>query len=307
MTGSTRRTRRQPWRRLALLAPLLLASAPPAVSPTSGADEAIVVTGSIEREEAVRDFVDTVTIETSDQIAKFATPVCPAAFGLPAAHNEVITARVRQIADYIGIGAAGDACRPNVVIVVAERGAEFVDRLHEERPNLFSTMELIDIRRVMRLAGPVRAWQVVEQRGADGRPMDWIEVGLERRIRPSLSGVMPSITQRPTRQDLALSFIVFDLEAIEGLTLLQIADHAAMRAFARTGTAAMPTRRSILGLFADRAAGAAPAVELTNWDAAYLSALYRTGNTVSAHRQRSSIARTMRRELDSHSEPPQEQ
>ena len=270
--------------------------APPGPPP---AREDIVVTGTRDAGRAVRDFVAAVTVETDDQIARFATPVCPASFGLPPAHNEVITARVRQIADYVGLGAAADDCLPNVVIVVTESGGDFVERLHHERPDLFRMMELSDIRRVLRLAGPSRAWQVVELRGADGRPTDWLEVGKERRLRPALSGVMPSLTQRPTRQDLALSFIVFDLDAVAGLTLLQIADHAAMRALARTDAAALPARRSILTLFADRDAGAAPAAELTGWDVAYLGALYRTANSVSAHQQRSSVARTMRRELES--------
>ena len=101
-----------------------------------------------------------------------------------------------------------------------------------------------------------------------------------------------------------MSFVVFDLAAIEGLTLLQIADHAAMRALARTSPAALPARRSILTLFADRDAGSDPAGELTGWDIAYLAALYRTGNVVSAHQHQASIARTMRAELVA---PPQPQ
>jgi hypothetical protein len=272
-----------------------LDQAPAATPPVE--DEQILVTGSRDAARAVADFVGQVTIETANQIAKFATPICAASFGLPSGYNEVITARVRQVAEYVGIGTAGDGCRPNIVVVVADSGGDFVERLHGERPDLFRMMELGDIRRVLRLAGPSRAWQVIEQRGADGRPMNWIEVGRERRLRPSLDGVMPSLTQQPTRQDLSLSFVVFDLEAIEGLTLLQIADHAAMRALARTDIAGLPARRSILTLFTDRASGATPAGELTGWDIAYLAALYRTGNTVSAHQQRSSIARTMRREL----------
>lgn len=278
----------------AALAPASAGGAPP--EPAAARDE-IVVTGSRHPERAVRDFVAAVTVETVDQIARFATPVCPASLGLPPGYNEVITARVRQIAEYVGIGAAGDDCLPNVVIVVAESGGDFVERLHDERPALFRMMEYSDIRRVMRLAGPSRAWQVVEPRGADGRPMNWIEVGRERRLRPTIDGVMPSLTQRSTRQDLTLSFIVLDLEALEGLTLLQIADHAAMRALARTDIAALPARRSILTLFNDRNSGGG-APELTGWDVAYLSALYRTGHTVSAHQQRSSIARTMRREVE---------
>ena len=277
----------------------LAAAAPLAAQPQEQPSQEIVVTGDRDPEESVRAFVEAVTVETDDQIARFESPICPAAFGLPAGHSEVIVERIRLIAEHLEIPLAGRGCTPNVVVLVADRGGEVVRRLRRERPDMFAALELSDIRDVMRLDGPVRAWQLTELRGADGRRLDWIEVGRERRLRPSLSGVMPSLTQRPTRHDLSVAFILFDLDAVEGLTLLQIADHAAMRALARTEPAALPARRSILTLFRDRDAGGAPAEELTGWDAAYLRALYRTGNTVSAHQQRSSLARTMRQDIAS--------
>ncbi len=287
---------------VAALAPASAGGTPP--DPAAAQDE-IVVTGSRSPQRAIGDYVDVVTVESAGQIARFATPVCPAGFGLPDGHNEVIATRIRQIADHLGIGSAPAGCRPNIVVIVADRGADFVSLLRRERPALFAAFELFEIREVTRLAGPVRAWQAVEARGADGRPMEriaWLEMGggppkyIPHGYR--LDGVMPSLTQRPTRQDLSMAFVVFDLDALEGLTLLQIADHAAMRALARTSPAALPARRSILTLFTDQAAGGG-APELTGWDVAYLSALSRTGNTVSAHQQRSSIARTMRREVES--------
>lgn len=270
------------------------------------ADEEIVVTGSRDRERAIRNYVEAITVESGDQIAKFTTPTCPASFGLPPGHTEVIVERMRLIAEHLGIDVAGRDCRPNVIVLVTENGGDFILELRRERPDLFAAFELQDIRAVMRLDGPVRAWQVIEARGADGRPMErisWLEMsnGPPRYIPRGyrLDGVMPSLTQRPTRQDLTVSFIVFDLDAIEGLTLLQIADHAAMRALARTAVAGLPARHSILTLFRDREAGAVPAEELTIWDAAYLRALYRTTNTVTAHQQRANIARSMRRDIDS--------
>lgn len=265
---------------------------------SAGQPAEIVVTAPGERRDPVAAFVEAATVEARGQLARFAEPVCPASFGLPAEHSRTVEARIRAVADYLGVGAGGEGCRPNVVIIVADRGEDFVSGLSRERPDLFGALEGSEIRAVLRLAGPVRAWQAVEQRGADGRPMEMIEVGLERRIVPSNTSVMPSLTSRPTRQDLALSFIVFDVEALEGLTLLQIADHAAMRAFARTDGAGLPSRRSILTIFSDRGAGVEPVPELTNWDAAYLRALYRTSNVTTAHQQRSSMLQAMRRELD---------
>jgi hypothetical protein len=277
------------------------ASEPPEKSAEA---ETIVVTGSRDRRDPVSAFVEDVTVETGDQIAKFTTPICPVGLGLPTGHGEAIEARMRQIAQYIGLGAAAVDCRPNIVVIVAEEGGDFVRQLRRERPDLFAALTLAERRAIMRLAGPARAWQIVEPHGADGRPMRRIAfvpgAGGPPRYVPNgyeLTGVTPSLTSRSTRQDLALSFVVFDLEAIEGLSLLQLADYAAMRALARTEGGGLPARHSILTLFSDRNAGADPVGELTNWDAAYLRALYRTGNVVTAHQQRSTISRTMRGEL----------
>lgn len=286
------------------LAVASLAALPAAGQDRAGPEQNVVVTGELHRDAAVRSFVEEVTVETGDQIARFAVPVCPASFGLPAGHNETIAARLRQIADHLGLGSGGAGCRPNVVLIFADNGGDFVQRLRRERPDLFMDLELPDVRTVLRAPGPVRAWQAIEPRGADGRAMEAISflevngklqyIGRARH----LAGVMPSLIQRATRQDLAISFVVFDLDSVEGLTLLQIADYAAMRTLARTDAAAAPARRSILGLFDARDTAAAPAGELTDWDAAYLRALYRTGRTLTGRQQRSDIARTMRRDLE---------
>lgn len=274
-------------------------------SAPSGAEdeEEIIVTGLRDQHDAIATYVDSVTVESNDQIAKFAAPVCPISLGLPPGHDEVIESRIRQIADHLRIGSAGSGCRPNIVVIVTEEGGDFVRQLRRQRPELFATLELHDLRRIMRLVGPVRTWQLVEPRGADGRPMEriaFIESG-GGPPRPvvngfQLTGVMPSITQRSTRQDLVSSFVVFDVDALEGLTLLQIADYAAIRALARTAAPRLPAGRSILTLFADRDSGADA---LTSWDAAYLRALYRTTNTLTANQQRANVARAMRREIQS--------
>lgn len=265
-------------------------------------EDNVVVIGTRDTGETASDFVRQITVETDDQIAKFSDDICPASFGMPATYNEEIVGRVRQVAQATGIGVARVGCRPNVVIITADDTGEFIRRLHDERPEMFRGLELSDIRRVMRSDQPIRVWQMVETRGADGRPTQWIELVPGRTVR-ALTGVMPSLTQESTRQDLAVSFVVFDVDAIEGLTLTQISDYAAMRSFARTGTGRIPYRRSILTLFDDATPEGVPVDTLTTWDAAYLRALYATNNTVSGARQRSDMARMIERELGRSSEP----
>lgn len=288
------------WRgSIALLAPLLLIAAAPPQSPPAeggpGAAEEIVVTGARDRAQAIRTYVEAVTVETDDQVATFWDRVCPASFGLPAAYNEVIERRVREIARQAGIRTARPGCRANVVIIVAD--GPFIDRLHRERPDIFRGVALPEIRTVLRDEGPIRAWQIVMPRGSDGRPLDrvsFLEIGGPPRYIGNAflrRGLGSSLTQRQTRQDLDISFVLFELDAVEGLTLTQIADYAAMRTLARTSPAAIRGPRTILGLFDDIGSGYARVEAMTGWDAAYLRALYRTNSTVSAAQQRSNMVR----------------
>ena len=287
--------------RCAALASALLAAAGQAQSPKSPATDEIVVTGERDREEAIHDFIDTVTVEANGQMATFRTDVCPAGFGLPAAYNDIVASRIREVAKKADIPVADPDCDPNLVVIVADDGYEFFEELRRDRPTLFHALELSEIRDVREAEGPVRAWQVVELRGSDGRKPERISfiegLGGPPRYVPrgyKLTGVVPSRILKATRRDLAISFVVFDLAAIEGLTLTQIADHAAMRTLARTGPpeAGAPT---ILALFEE---GGYRADSLTDWDAAYLKSLYATSNAVSASQQQSNMARLIGEQLE---------
>jgi hypothetical protein len=266
------------------------------------AGEDILVTGS--RDDPIGAFVEAVTVETDRQIARFEAPACPLSLGLPPDHNDFVEVRLRQIADHLGIGVQAPGCSPNIVVIVADAGDELAERLRADRPDVFATLDLHEIRAVMRQPGPVRSWQIVETKGADGRPLRPVTlVPGGREFLGVTGGGVGSLTRQATRQDLAVSYVVFDLDAIEGLTLLQLADHAAMQAFARTRVSAMAPGRSILTMFEDRQAAAGPARELTAWDGAYLRALYRTGSTVTAHQQQANMVRAMHRDLEAESTP----
>lgn len=275
------------------LAMLVSAQSPPAEG------DPIVVTGTRETREQVRSFIKGITVETEDQIAVFADNVCPFATGLPPAHNEVIVRRVRKVAADAGIPVAKEGCRPNLTVIVAADGRGFLKHLRKERPTLFPEMTRRE--REALENGPVRAWQTIELRRADGGPVEMISFlevpGEPPKYIPGGAYVVPDVAnsriRKSTRRDLSRSFVVFDLDAIRGMTLAQVADYAAMRTLART----KPGRgeRSILGLF-DKAGGA-PAAELTRWDAAYLKSLYATSNTLAASQQRKNMGKIVREEL----------
>ena len=246
-----------------------------------------------------------ISVETNDQIARFPDPVCPASFGFPEAFNAFVADRVRAVAGEAGIAVAPAGCRPNLLVIAAGEGRDLLAALHRRRPTYFAGLVLPEIRRLSRAAGPVRSWQVVEMRGQDGRTMENVSfvrgpdgrmmyIGAARQ----LSTDVASRLELPTRQDIVLSVVMFDLDAIEGLTLAHVADHAAMRALARTEPGAeTPSGRTIVTLFRDVRAGFAPAEALTPFDRSYLRAVYATNNGVSGRRQRASIAGAVTRSL----------
>ena len=272
------------------------ASALHAEPPASPADDEIVVTGQRDREDAIHDFIDTVTVEANGQMATFRVPVCPMSFGLPADYNEVVATRIREVASAAGVPLAGLGCDPNLVVIVADDSRDFFDAFRRDRPTLFHALELSEIKDVQKAEGPVRAWQLVQLRGSDGRPARWVRFQIGGSMSPPrqmLDGVTPSRIQKGTRRDLSITFVVLDLAATDGLTLTQIADHAAMRTLARTEPADAGAP-SILALFNED--GRHPD-SLTEWDAAYLKSLYATNNTVAASQQQSSMARLIGKEL----------
>ena len=272
------------------LSPTLHAENPPA------SDE-IVVTGQRDREEAIQEFVESVTVDANGQVATFRVPVCPMSFGLPSTYADVIVERIRKVAGEADVPLAEPGCDPNLIVVVADDSRDFFDALRRDRPALFHALNLSEIKDVQDTDEPVRAWQLVQLRGSDGRPARWVRFQIGGTFTPPvqmLDGVTPSRIQKSTRRDLSISFVVFDLAATDGLTLTQIADHAAMRTLARTDAAEAGTP-SILALFQE---GAYHTDGLTAWDAAYLKSLYATNNTVSASQQQANMARLIGEELD---------
>src|SRR5690606_21457939 len=102
---------------------------------------------------------------------------------------------------------------------------------------------------------------------------------------------------RRTRDDLQQAVVVVDIDALDRVDFGQLADFISMVALAhidmRGDTSAVPT---ILGLFdSDRP----PEPTLTEWDRAFLQALYGAEQTSTNPRANAAgVAELMRRELD---------
>jgi hypothetical protein len=92
--------------------------------------------------------------------------------------------------------------------------------------------------------------------------------------------------------------VVIEREAVAGLTAVQVADYAAMRAFTQVDEAALREARAPTILAAIEAPmGTAVPNTLTEWDLAYLRGLAGTPAFRAAGLQRANIRRRMMNQL----------
>lgn len=246
------------------------------------AGSAIVVTGQrqVERESARR-FASAVAAPVEGQLARFHHPICPAVAGLKPEAAVAIVERMREVAAAANVPVSPLDCRPNVVVLIAEDGREALERLRKE--GALRGLSDIQRRRVLRSEGPVRVFSDVELRNDDGTGMGTTAVramgvggtGLKMQapIGTMLRVRTASMIGLPTQQATLRTIVIFDAPALMGKSLLQIADHAAMRAIggARPDSSDRLGNDTILSLFAP---DVTPPTSLTALDLAYLKGVY---------------------------------
>lgn len=265
----------------------------------------IVVTGERTPEEVVRDFVRGIAEEASgDQLARWEDPICPQVIGFLDEQNAYVEETITAVAVAVGAEAGAEGCYANLFVVVADNPGEVIQAMRLRQPALFRSINPPERRRLVESDSVARMWSMLVTRGSDGRPTQRQEFG-SGGLGPAaglgvpdteyLFGVQPSRITLSTRVDLAANFILLDGNRIEGIDLNQLSGFVAMLALAQIDIDD-PVRpeRSILNLFhrsEDRPA------DLSDWDIAYLCALYASDNRPSATAQRGQMMRIMRETL----------
>lgn len=267
-------------------------AAPPAQDP---AGQDVVVTGTLEREQEIRDFVGALTAQVpmTGQLARFEDAICPAAYGLSGAAREAVVNRMRLVAAYVGLRVADRGCRANVLLMVTRDKAAFLRRLASRYPQFFDEEENSP-RLVTAQPGPVSAWHATIALNADGQPMAVQGgFGVNRTTRPQ------SRVAASARPAFTAAAVVVEAEALTGLTTTQLADYALMRGLARTDphrlTAGSPP--SILSVIEAPADAQVP-VTITRWDLGFLRGLYASQANLRGPQQRGEIGRRIGAELE---------
>jgi len=249
-------------------------SEPPPAAREEG-DDNIVVTG----ERATHREVSRQAREITDigggirrhPLARIEDRLCPGVLGLKQAGAELMVDRIRWNAEKLGLWLADDTnCSANLIIAFVEDGQAALAALVDERPYLFDTMTRPERLAMLAEEGPVRVWTTAETRTRDGMPIEQHESLFDP---PVVSMWMAhSKIYLTIREDITQVVVLFDREGVRGKSIIQLADYATMRGFARTrptdGDAALDT---ILALFD---ANHEPPPSLTDFDQAYLRSLY---------------------------------
>lgn len=276
---------------------LALAGTAPALAqePPETGDSNVVVTGTLEREQEIRDFVAALAPGPGNgQLARFEDNICPAVFGLNGPLREQVVSRMRRVSETVGLRLAGEGCRPNLLLMVTRDKRAFIQALAARYPQYFGDDRENSARGVARQPGPASAWHAEDVVNADGRAL------------PRQGGFAVNRTTRgqsrialAVRPVFTAAAVVIERDALTGLSTTQIADYALMRALAETDPSRLPasTPATILTVL-EAPMGSELPVTLTRWDLGFLRGLYASTANLNATAQRGEIREGVREALD---------
>lgn len=263
----------------------------------------IVVYGIPEDEAALTGFVRDIGAETgTDQLARWRGAICPEVIGMRDEFNNYVHETIRSVADLAGARWSDRGCQHNVLVVMTDDPSTFISDMRDDRRDLFASLTARERETMASSSDAVSMWSRVETRGGDGRLMQSGEAGYNARGSGTdqlpyrrISGAQASRIARSTRSDLDFRAIIIDLRQLDGQTMQQLSAFAAMMALGEFDVSnPISPQRTVLNLFHN--AETAPA-DLSDWDLAYLRALYSTNAGRSADNQRSAMIRHIRRDL----------
>jgi hypothetical protein len=246
-----------------------------------------------ERREELRDFTRQIirSPRLRQPVAKFLYPVCVKVLGLAEPEAEAIAQRIRANVRDLGIGADDKPdCRPTVRVAFMAPEAGPPERWLSPDSPAIAHLAGYQREQVLREAGPVRAWNRVAVRDANGRAFR-VRLGDQLRF-PEYTEVEAFNSSDPiVTTEITGAAVMISRDAAHGFTLAQLADYATVRTL--IGTSAPPRNGSvpaptILSLFNDPE----PPAEMTSFDRALVAELYNATRNPSARRVYNDIART---------------
>ena len=265
--------------------------------PTSVTDDAgvtsvedVVVVGATARQLA-DNFVDSVGASVPGRkLATWRDQICVGVAGMQPEPARLMADRVSDWGHSLGLRVGQPGCRPTILILAAADGDAAARALVASQPRNFrtgvsgTTHGAAALREFQNSGKLVRWWHVSLPVIADTslpavrlRGQDPISLGEVQK--PSDVGSYGSITTATrlsdnTRDELVLVTIIVEDSSLDEVTFSQLVEYVSMISLAQIDFDASPSALSILNLFQKEGV----VESLTEWDRAYLQALYATSS-----------------------------
>lgn len=281
---------------------LLAAGALPAVAqdkspPASADDQTITVTGNRDVRETVEEFVAALAPgRTARPLHRFEREVCPKVLGLSKTQAEAVTARLRRVATQVNMRVGGQGCGPNLFVLVTADKKKLLDEMRRVNDEAFGSLSSDKIRALYRQPGASVVWH------SEGPPIG--RDGKEAAFDDSKGYYVNRTTEAASRlnsggtRQFASATVVVERRALDGLTVTQLADYVALRAYTGADPARLTSDRvpSVLTVL-DAPANAEVPASLTEWDLAFLNGFYGMNRGLNSSGQRSAIADTIEKKV----------
>lgn len=276
----------------------MIAQPSPANPPNASDQSTIIVTGRRNAKDEIRDFVGALThVGIGGSLTRFEQSVCPIALGLPKQQGDGVARRMRRVAQAAGIPVGGSDCFPNVVVMVVRDKKAALEELRRRYPQYFGDLSQRQIRALVRQPGYAAAWQM------QGAPVS--ARGMELFYDPVKGYYVNQTTESASRISVGGrrqydgAVVVVERGALTGLTVTQLADYAAMRAFAGADPARLGTNRlSTILRILETPIGSEVPPTLTEWDMGFLRSYYSSPRNLQTGAQRSDMARRIEKEVE---------
>jgi hypothetical protein len=243
--------------------------------------------------------------------------VCPTTLGLPAAMNDFVSQRIKDVA--AEVGAPSGPCKSNVVIVFTGQPQALLDGVRRKAPILLGFHYPAQAKQIATVTHPIQAWYVTATGGGGGHG------GLGVAGTGLLQGAIGAADQDAgngaaiddgccgtpggcagSRFTACLSnqivavVVVVNSGRIAGMTIGSVSDYIAMLVLTKVDLSqGCSEPDSITNLMASQCEDASKPTALTTGDIAYLKALYAINMGQLMWVQRDSVADIMASVLDS--------
>ncbi|HEV2082615.1 MAG TPA: hypothetical protein VGR32_09205 [Brevundimonas sp.] len=217
-------------------------------------------------------------------LARWYRPLCVGAVNLNPDVAQPLLDHIARVAEDLGVQSGDVGCRPNVIMVFTDDPRAVAGAMIEADPKGFRlggrTYHLSSDFRDEFVEGdrPVRWWTTsVPVDSETGQRATRLPGDVDAEGNPAAPYIFSTSASRlnsQVRDDLARVYIIVDVNQVSGVSTRQLADYLAFVALAQVDPRGDVSRQaSVLNVFADPASSPG----FSDWDLAYLRALYRPG------------------------------